>query len=362
MSPEEVIYEVLTWKGTFEAVAAEKLPPPGIEAPVSYLVMEGMRLAEERQVMDDKHAGEAREMAARTIQDLDAGETPDGVRRLVARRYLARGQTAPVETLVKLAQDPDLEVSAEAIRSIYDLPVVVLKTVAGDAATPDVVLRHLVEEFWHDDHIMRCVAENSAASDHTMGVLASLASESVLSLITKDAARVARSAAIQAGMNNRGHRALRLRQKQQTERKQKSGGSIHKRILDLPIPDKIFLAYRGSPAERAILAQNPKRTVAEAVLKSPKITDGEIESIASMKSVHVDVLTGIASNPLWINHYPIAKAVVTNPKTPTYVSIDLLKRMREVDLKLIEKDRNLPEALRASSGRRLQVLAKKRGL
>ena len=130
----------------------------------------------------------------------------------------------------------------------------------------------------------------------------------------------------------------------------------------MSVPDKVFLAFRGTAAERTILAQHPVRMVATAVLRSPKITDGEIEHLASMKSVNRDVLEDIAANPMWVNQYPIARALVWNPKTPDYIGVDLLKRMREVDLKPMSKDRNLSEAVRSCAMRRLQIMWKRKAL
>ena len=47
----------------------------------------------------------------------------------------------------------------------------------------------------------------------------------------------------------------------------------------------MITALKGTREERAILIRDPNRIVATAVLGSPKVTDGEIESFAAMKNV-----------------------------------------------------------------------------
>ena len=362
LPPEEIILDVLTWTGTFEVSVAESLPERTIRQPITTLILDGIQRAEERSIFTRERIVEEQAAAQKTQRDVEEGNASEGVKQMVAKRYLARGRMAPINTLIGLAQDPDVRVKRRALDSISDLPPVLLKTLAEDTETPDAILRHLAEEFWDEDEIMRPLAENKSASEETLGFLASNASDAVLAILMKDAARVARSAAMRAGIANRGDRASRLRRKQELEARKKGGGSIHKRILDMSMADKIFLAYRGSASERAILAQNPLRTVAIAVLDSPKVTAGEVESLASMKSVNGELLEEIAGNPVWVNQYPIARAVTTNPKTPTHISIDLLKRIREADLKQISKDRNLPEGLRASAQRRLQNIQRKKSI
>ncbi len=362
LSPEAVIFEALAWTGRFEAAIAETLPERTVAQPLSTLILEGASQAQERQAFPKERVTEEQALADKTLKEVQEGKASASVRRLAAKRYLPRGRTAPVDTLLNLSLDQDKGVSGPALDSIARLPFPVLKTLAGDSQTPDAILRHLVHEFWNDDDLMRPLAENPSASEETLGLLASFASDAVLGILTKDAARLARSEAIRNGVHNRGDRAAKLRRKQEMDKRKHSGGSIHKRILDMSVPDKVFLAYRGSASERAILAQHPLRMVAIAVLQSPKITDGEIASLASMKSINQDVLEGIAGTPTWVNQYPIARALTTNPKTPAHIGIDLLKRMRENDLRLIYRDRNLPEGVRASAGRRLQLMEKKKGL
>ena len=66
-----------------------------------------------------------------------------------------------------------------------------------------------------------------------------------------------------------------------------------------------------------------------------------------------DVLRTIARTRAWVKSYPVAAALARNPKTPVTLSMRLLSRLTDRDLKAISTDRNVPEALRATARRKV---------
>jgi hypothetical protein len=123
------------------------------------------------------------------------------------------------------------------------------------------------------------------------------------------------------------------------------------RLAKLPVAERIKRAMLGSREERFILIRDNNRLVAGAVLTSPKINDSDIESFAKMVNVAEDVLRVIGNARGWVKKYPIAAALALNPKTPLSVSIGLVPRLVERDVKAIMRDRNMPEPLRAVARR-----------
>jgi hypothetical protein len=51
-------------------------------------------------------------------------------------------------------------------------------------------------------------------------------------------------------------------------------------------------------------------------------------------------------NRSWIKNYAIAAGLCKNPKTPPALSMQLIHRINERDLKMLTIDRNVPESLR----------------
>lgn len=125
------------------------------------------------------------------------------------------------------------------------------------------------------------------------------------------------------------------------------------RIAAMSPPQRLALAMRGTREERAVLIRDPNKIVAVAVLSSPKVTDSEVESIAKMANVSEDVLRIIGQTRAWMKNYSIASALTRNPKTPMGVSLNLLPRLLEKDVKALANDRNVPDVLRLAARKRL---------
>lgn len=129
------------------------------------------------------------------------------------------------------------------------------------------------------------------------------------------------------------------------------------KIQRLSVGERIALALRGGQEIRSILIKDPNKEVVLTVLKNPKITDTEVEMIAHSRNVPEDALRAIHKNREWMKNYSIALALVNNPKTPSGISMTLVSGLRLKDLTVLEKNRNVPEAVRAVAKK---ILTKKR--
>jgi hypothetical protein len=122
----------------------------------------------------------------------------------------------------------------------------------------------------------------------------------------------------------------------------------------LPIVERMKLAMKGTRAQRAQLIRDSNKLVAAAVLSSPKLSEVEVEAFAKMANVAEEVLRTIAMNRTWTKNYGVVAGLARNPKTPPAISMNLLQRLNERDLKMLTIDRNVPEAVRLAA-RRLTV-------
>jgi hypothetical protein len=129
-----------------------------------------------------------------------------------------------------------------------------------------------------------------------------------------------------------------------------AGAKGEPKILSgLPVKKKVKLAFKGSREQRAQLIRDPNKLVAAAVLSSPKLTDAEVEQFTKMGNVSEEVLRVIAMNRGWLKNYGVILGLVKNPKTPGAISMQLLQRLNERDMKMLTVDRNVPEALRLAA-------------
>ena len=129
--------------------------------------------------------------------------------------------------------------------------------------------------------------------------------------------------------------------------------STLQRIAAMTVAQRIGLAMKGSREERAILIRDPNKLVSVAVLSSPKMSEPEVESIAKMASISEEILRIIANTRNWMKRYGIVVALARNPKTPVAISMNLLSRLTEKDVRAISTDRNVPEVLRITARQKI---------
>jgi hypothetical protein len=232
------------------------------------------------------------------------------VRLVAAQGALAPRAHEQVALLILLVDDPDPSIAALAHATLDALPVEPLRAFLARADVPD-----QMREFFAARGI---TAGPEAAAD---------AQAPVGELPTRGDA---------------------------TEEEDEANPTV---LSTLPIAERMKLAMKGTRAHRAQLIRDSNKLVAAAVLSSPKLTEVEVEAFARMANVTEDVLRIIATNRAWMKNYGVMWGLARNPKTPPAISMGLLSRLNERDLKAITMDRNVPEALRLAA-RKFIVKAK----
>lgn len=133
--------------------------------------------------------------------------------------------------------------------------------------------------------------------------------------------------------------------------------SIEKIIAELSVGKKIKLAYLGNKESRAVLIRDRSKMVAQAVVRSGRLTDGEVVSFAGNRNMHAEVLRELAMNREYMRKYPVQVALVNNPRTPVPISIGLVDRMLGRDLDTLARNRNVSSVVfqKAEKLRRLKA-------
>ena len=127
--------------------------------------------------------------------------------------------------------------------------------------------------------------------------------------------------------------------------------SVLSKIMRMGMKDRMKAAMKGDREVRNILIRDPNRIVSQAVIQNPKITEQEIEKISTMKTVPEDVLRTIASNRKFARNYLIIHTLAKNPRTPIGNTMSILTRLQLRDLLAINKNRNVPDAVRRHAQR-----------
>ncbi|MEJ2695026.1 MAG: hypothetical protein P8013_00095 [Candidatus Sulfobium sp.] len=125
--------------------------------------------------------------------------------------------------------------------------------------------------------------------------------------------------------------------------------SLMQKIQKLGVSARVQLALKGGREIRGILARDPSKEVVLSVLENGKITESEVELIARNRSAMEEVLRRISKNREWMKKYAVLSALVTNPKTPAGIAVTFVSGLRTRDLSVLEKNRNVSEAVRIAA-------------
>ena len=247
------------------------------------------------------------------------GEVERDVRLEAAQGTLAPRAHEQLAILVLLLEDPDREIRETADETLNKIPIEVLEKFLARSDVP-VDLR----EFFGDRGIFPAEIPPIEIDDG----LAALIDESG---------------------GGTGENA-----EEETERL-----SGTQELAAMTFPQRLRAAMKGTREQRAILIRDPNKLICASVLSSPKVSVPEVESFAKMQNVSEDVLRTIGQNRAWLKSYGVILALTKNPKTPLAMSMQLMMRLTTKDLAKLSVDRNVPEALRISS--RKKVVANQSG-
>lgn len=259
------------------------------------------------------------------------GDVSRDLRMVAAQGLMAERAHEQLTLLVLLAKDADPEVAATAAETARRLPA---EALAAFLARPDVPadLRQACAVL-----VEGVTASVPAASDDALPV-----GTSVPPPLDPDAVHVDEELAPAASPADAPDSGAR------------------RPISSLTVVERIKLAMRGTREQRGVLVRDPNRLVSAAVLGSPKLTETEVEAFARMGNVSEDVLRVIGSNRTWTKSYSLATSLVKNPKTPAAISMPLVGRLNERDLKGLSTDRNVPEGIRLAARKLLATNASRR--
>ncbi len=115
--------------------------------------------------------------------------------------------------------------------------------------------------------------------------------------------------------------------------------------------EKIKAALTGNLETRMLLIRDSNKIVARAVMLSPKVSESEVEGYAAAKNVSEDVLRLIAMNRKYMKSYVVLRALVNNPRAPIDVSLPLLNRLNDPDLKGVAVNRNVADVIRTMAAK-----------
>ena len=116
---------------------------------------------------------------------------------------------------------------------------------------------------------------------------------------------------------------------------------------------KIQRALNGDRDARFAVLRDPNRSVHVHVLRNPGLALDEVQAIARMTTVSVELLTQLAQKREWGHRPEVAIVLVRNPTLPVPVAVELIAHVSEGDLKMLAKDNRTREPIQRAARKRL---------
>lgn len=134
--------------------------------------------------------------------------------------------------------------------------------------------------------------------------------------------------------------------------------SKYQQLQEMSVADKIKMALTGDKEWRTLLIRESNKQVNTAVLKNPRISEGEVITVAKNRSSSDELIRIILLNRDWVKLYDMKKALVVHPRTPLQTAMRYMTFLSEKDIRDLAKSREVGQAI-VNNARRM-LMTKKR--
>jgi len=306
-----------------------------------------------------------------------------------------------VTVLFFLCSSPDTEIKKCAVKTLHELPESILSDVLKDSNLHPQLLHLLARARIADSELMGSVIVHPAISGKTLLYLANKADQNLLERLAgnlnklhehpevfeaiianpntnkelkcklgwrdPEPAPVAETGENQTAPGDTGEEGGDEEGRSQVELEalmeeaDQDGLSKYQIALELKVAEKIKMGLTGDKEWRSLMIKQSNKLIQAAVLKNPRITDGEVLLIAKNKTSSEDLIRMILLNKDWMKLYDIKKAMVTHPKTPAPKAMRLVPMLTMKDIKELAKSRQVSTLVSTAARKELELRIKKTG-
>jgi len=336
------------------------------------------------------------------IERIESGQYPREIVDTIARGFLPLPQDDLIAVLAFLTNSADAAIAAAAKSSLADVPSRSVHAFASNEIAPAEHLALLMRAT-DDPFILEALIRNRALPDALVAEVAAVADAAVQEIVVINQARIlrapeildallsnpnltadvrrrvmetreeffdkkARTAAVEPAEADEDAPMLTLSDEpiadllekaavdqsdapppvlMESEKADEKKLSIFSQILVMSVSDKVKLAFKGGKTERVILVRDHNKLVCSAVMRNPRMSELEVEGIATMRNVEEEVLRIISMKREWSSKYSIALSLARNPKCPVGVVLSLINRLTLRDLKGLKDDKGVSDTVRS---------------
>ena len=289
----------------------------------------------------------------------------------------------------------DAELKSLARASLHELPVSLLEPVTADPEVNPQILHFLARERIQEQRLIEIVLQNPSTGNETFLYCAKHCTGPILAMISENSQRLAETPELVAAIinNSNADKALKFRlgwvdpdavqelegvstetsasaDDLESDASEEDFGEIeeedegprskYQQALELGVSEKIKMALTGDKEWRSLLLRDPNKLVSSAVLKNPRITDGEVLFVAKSKTASEELIRIILLNKEWLKLKAVKIALLKHPRTPMNKALRFMSVLNEKDLKELAKSKDV-SAVIVNNARRIIMAKEKKG-
>ncbi|WP_027714578.1 hypothetical protein [Desulfuromonas sp. TF] len=297
-----------------------------------------------------------------------------------------------VTALFFLRHGGDPEIRGLSVKTIKELDADILAPVVRDPDCHPHLLDFVGRQRLEERAVIELLLGNPAVSSATLSHIAENGGGPILSLLADREEHLRKSPEIIKAIlsNPRADRSLKMRlapkeapgtgeeeenpsedeapgepggedadaEGESPEAEEEENLSKYQMALEMGVSEKIKMALTGDKEWRNIFLKDANKLVSSAVLKNPRITDGEVLAVAKNKSASEELIRLITLNREWVKSYEIKKALILHPRTPLPKALRYMEILTEKDIKSLAKSRGVSQVI-VNNARRM-LMAKQR--
>ena len=134
--------------------------------------------------------------------------------------------------------------------------------------------------------------------------------------------------------------------------------SKYQELQEMSVSDKIKMALTGDKEWRTLLIRESNKQVNTAVLRNPRISEGEVLAVAKNRSSSEELIRIILLNRDWVKLYEMKKLLVIHPRTPLQAAMRFMTFLTEKDIRTLAKSRNVSQPI-VNNARRILTTKKR---
>lgn len=304
-------------------------------------------------------------------------EAPYAERLSAARGELSLGGRDLLTALYFLYGGGDREIRASSVRTLRQYPI---ETLVEVAMLPDFsprILHFLAQVRGNDPRLFEAILDHPECAEETLAIILERADRPLLPLIfAREALWRPFALAVSALLRNpwltAEERAAILQEDDSDlltettvpeEIPEEEGEEVpideenfskYQLALDMGVSEKIKMALTGDKEWRAIMLKDSNKLVNTAVLKNPRVTDGEVLAVAKNKTSSEELIRIILMNKDWMKLPVIRSALVSHPKTPVASALRFMDTLTTKELKDLSKSKGVSQVV-VTAARRVLV-------